>query len=69
MLNLFFQELVKEGRPAPSPEALTKLLELFVSSDKNDTPLCVMTPADLKSFLKKTREAQARLRYMERMYF
>jgi hypothetical protein len=35
----FFQELVKEGRPAPSPEALSKLLELFTNWEKTDTPL------------------------------
>jgi len=67
-VNSFFQELVKEGRPAPSPEALTKLLELFAFLEKKDSPLSVMTPADLKSFLDKTHKAQARLRYMERMF-
>jgi len=68
-VNSFFQELVKEGRPAPSPEVLTKLLELFAFLEKKDEPLSVMTPAGLKSFLGKTHKAQARLRYMERMYF
>ena len=62
-VNSFFQELVKEGRPAPSPEALTKLLELFEFLEKKDNPLSVMTPADLKSFLDKAHEAQALLRY------
>ena len=28
-IKSFFEELVKEGRPAPSPEVLSKLLELF----------------------------------------
>ena len=65
----FFQELVKEGRPAPSPDALTKLLELFAFLENNDTQLCVMTPADLKTFLEKIRKAQARLKIMEGMYF
>jgi hypothetical protein len=57
-IKSFFQELVKEGRPAPSPEALTKLLELFAFLENKDDPLCVMTPADLKSFLQKTHWAQ-----------
>jgi hypothetical protein len=47
----FFQELVKEGRPAPSHEALTKLLERFAFLEKENDSLCVMTPADLRSFL------------------
>ena len=64
----FFQELVK-GRPAPSPEALTKLLELFAAFEKKDNPLCVMTPADLTSFLEKTREIQANLRHIETLVF
>lgn len=59
-VKTFFQELVKEGRPAPSPEALTKLLEFFASLEKTDTPLSVMTQADLKSFLEKTRKIQLR---------
>lgn len=32
----FLQELVKEGRPAPSPEALTNLLEIFVTLQRKD---------------------------------
>ena len=67
-VNSFFQELVKEGRPAPSPEILTKLLELFAFLEKKGNPLCVMTPADLKSFLGKTRKAQERLRYYGRRF-
>jgi hypothetical protein len=46
----FFQELVKEGRPAPSPEALTDLLELFAFLEKEKTQLRVMAPAELNSF-------------------
>ena len=49
----FFQELVKEGRPAPSSEALNKLLEIFTFLKKGDDSLCVMTPANLRSFLKR----------------
>ena len=60
----FFQELVKEGRPAPSPEALTKLLDFFALLEKTDTPLCVVTRADLKSFLEKTHKIQARLSWI-----
>jgi hypothetical protein len=57
----FFQELIKEGRPAPSPEALTKLLELFAAlGEKKDISLCVMTPADLTSFMEKICDVQAR---------
>jgi hypothetical protein len=57
----FFQELIKEGRPAPSPEALTKLLELFAAlEEKNKT--FVMTPANLTSFVKKTCVIQAQQR-------
>ena len=52
-IESFFQELVKEGRPAPSPEALTKLLEIFVILQRKDRrrPLCLMTQADLSEFL------------------
>ena len=77
----FFEELVKEGRPAPSPELLTKLLELFAFLEKDNdaspapTPpappkreMSLMTPAYLNSFFEKTYEAQAILKYMEQMY-
>lgn len=48
-IRSFFEVL---GRPAPSPEALTKLQGFFFAFlERADTPLCVMTMADLKSFL------------------
>lgn len=56
----FFQELVKEGRPAPPSEALTKLLEIFTFLKKGNDSLCVMTPADLRSFLKRTNPRLSR---------
>ena len=73
----FFEELVKEGRPAPSPEALTKLLELFAFLEKTpsrddasaSSRISLMTLADLKSFFEMTHEAQNYLRYMEQMNF
>jgi hypothetical protein len=58
----FFQELVKEGRPAPSPEALTKLLRIFaMSKGISDRPqqIHLMRPADLTSYLKKTHKLHA----------
>ena len=60
----FFQELVKEGRPAPSSEALTKLLELFAALEEkvqDRYSLRLMTPADLTSI----REVQARLLFIQ----
>lgn len=68
-VNSFFQELVKEGRPGPSPEVLTKLLDLFAFLEKKDDPLLLMTPADLKSFLDKTHKALKRRKLMESMNF
>ena len=68
-VSSFFQELVKEGRPAPSPEILTKLLELFEFLDKRFASLKVMTPADLNSFLDKTSLAKGIIRHMARMFF
>jgi hypothetical protein len=64
-VNSFFQELVNEGRPAPSPEVLTKLLELFAFLEKKDAPLLLMTPAHLKSFLDQTHEDLERRKLME----
>ena len=66
-VNSFFQELVKEGRPAPSPEVLTKLLDLFTFLEKKDSPLLLMTPADLKSFLDGTQRAMERRKIIESM--
>jgi len=68
-VNSFFQELVKEGRPAPSPEVLNKLLELFAFLEKKDAPLLLMTPANLKSFLDQTHEDLERRRLMEGVIF
>lgn len=66
-VNPFFEELVKEGRPAPSPEILTKLLELFgFLKNKDDLLLCLMTPAELNSFLGNTHKG---LKHIERMFF
>ena len=67
----FFEELVKEGRPVPSPEALTKLLEIFAFLEKtsgNDALapsrlLSLMTPADLKSFFGMTHEGEDYITY------
>ena len=56
-VNSFFQELVKEGRPAPSHEVLNKLLELFTFLEKKDVlPLSLMTPVDLMSFFGGSRD-------------
>ena len=48
---------MKEGRPAPSPEGLSKLLELFATLKEVDKPrkLCIMTQADLNTFLENTQ--------------
>ena len=54
----FFQELVKESRPAPSPAALTRLLELFeVLENKDEQKLCFMTRAQFNSFSKLREKA------------
>ena len=55
----FFRELIKEGRPAPSPEALTRLLDIFAALEK-DKLIRLMTLADLTSFLEEIEGCRRR---------
>ena len=55
----FFQELIKEGRAAPSPEALTRLLDILATLEK-DKLICLMTLADLTSFLEEIEGCRRR---------
>ena len=49
--------LSSRNREAPSPDALTKWLELFAVLEMRERgkPLCLMTTADSTSFLENTR--------------